>query len=179
VRRAIFVTVALVLFAGACKGRKPASRSANAENQVGPRVVRLYYESPDLLLVPESRNVQLPLSSAGAMSLVARELVKGSANAGVPRLLPADTVVRGAFLLPEGTAFVDLGGATLTNGWPAGSHQELMAVYSIVQTITSNFAEAKRVRILVNGAPAETLAGHIALDRSLTPNQTLVDSRVR
>jgi germination protein M len=179
VRRAILVTVALVLFAGACKGRKPAVRSVNAENQVSPRVVRLYYESSDLLLVPESRNVQLPLSPAGAMSLVARELVKGSANSGVPRLLPADTVVRGAFLLPDGTAFVDLGGATLTNGWPAGSHEELMAVYSIVQTITSNFAEAKRVRILVNGAPAETLAGHIALDRSLTPNQTLVDSRAR
>ena len=92
--------------------------------------------------------------------------------------LPADTVVRGAFLLPDGTAFIDLGGPTLTSGWPAGSHEELMAVYSIVQTITSNFAEAKRVRILLNGAPAETLAGHIALDRSLTPNGSLVDLRV-
>lgn len=178
-RRGLVVAVALLLFVGACKGRKAKPGNLNAENQVAPRVVRLYYESPDLLLVAESRNVQLPQSPAGAISVVARELVKGSANAGVPRLLPADTVVRGAFLLPDGTAFVDLGGATLTSGWPAGSHEELMAVYSIVQTITSNFAEAKRVRILVNGAPVETLAGHIALDRSLTPNRSLVDSRAR
>ncbi len=176
-RRAFCVALALLMLAAACKERKPRPRNLNAENQVAPRVIRLYYESPDLLLVPELRNVQLPQSPAGAMSVVARELLKGSANAGVPRLLPADTVVRGAFLLPDGTAFVDLGGPTLTSGWPAGSHEELMAVYSIVQTITSNFAEAKRVRILLNGAPAETLAGHIALDRSLTPNSSLVDSR--
>jgi germination protein M len=179
VRRGIVAAAALLLLAGACKGRKAQTRNFNAENKVAPRVIRLYYESPDLLLVPETRNVQLPQSPAGAMSVVARELVKGSTNSGVPHPLPADTVVRGAFLLPDGTAFIDLGGVTLTNGWPAGGHEELMAVYSIVQTITSNFAEAKRVRILVNGAPAETLAGHIALDRSLAPNRSFVDPRIQ
>lgn len=173
-RRAVLLLAAVALLAGGCRQRKAAPRNLNAENRVAARTVRLYYESPQLLLVPEERNLQLPQSPAGAMSLVSRELVKGSANPAVPRLLPADTVVRGAFLLPDGTAFVDLGGTTLTNGWAAGSHEELMAVYSIVQTITVNFPEAKRVRILVNGVPAETLAGHIALDRALTQNRALV-----
>ncbi len=177
-RRALVVlAAAAVLLSGSCRQRKSAARNLNAENRVAARVVRLYYESPALLLVPEERNLQLPQSPAGAMSLVARELVKGSVNVAVPRLLPPDTVVRGAFLLPDGTAFVDLGGATLTNGWATGSHEELMAVYSIVETITSNFPEAKRVRILVNGVPAETLAGHIALDRALMRNRALVDPR--
>ena len=54
-----------------------------------------------------------------------------------------------------------------------------MAIYSIVQTITANFPEAKKVRVLVNGAPAETLAGHIALDKPLTPMTELVVSRTR
>jgi hypothetical protein len=54
-----------------------------------------------------------------------------------------------------------------------------MAVYSIVETVTANFPEAKKVRVLINGSPAETLAGHIALDRSLTPMTSLVDPRGR
>ena len=78
------------------------------------RTVSLYYESPDLLLAPERRNLPLPQNPAAALDLVMRELLKGSANAAVPRLLPADTTIRGAYLLPEGTAFVDLGGPTLT-----------------------------------------------------------------
>ncbi|MGZ8853635.1 MAG: GerMN domain-containing protein, partial [Thermoanaerobaculia bacterium] len=82
-------------------------------------------------------------------------------------------LLKGAYLLPEGTVLVDLGGPTLTNGWETGSHQELMAVYSLVQTMVANFPEARRVRILVNGAPAETLGGHVALARSLTPLPSL------
>ena len=69
---------------------------------------------------------------------------------------------------------MDLGGPTLTSGWGTGSHEELMAVYSIVSTVTANFPEAKRVRILVNGEPAETLAGHVSLRGALVPMPSLV-----
>jgi spore germination protein GerM len=108
------------------------------------------------------------------LSIVARELLKGSANAGVPHVFPRDTVVRAAFLLPDGTAFVDLGGPTLTQGWATGSHEELMAVYSVVQTVVTDFPTVKRVRILVNGEPAETLAGHVNLEHALLPMPVFV-----
>ena len=127
-----------------------------------------------MLLVREMRNVALPENPAGALSQVARELLKGSSNAGVPPIFPRDTVVRATFLLPDGTAFVDLGGPTLEQGWGTGSHEELMAVYSVVQTVTTNFPEAKRVRILINDEPAETLAGHVNLSRALLPSATYV-----
>jgi hypothetical protein len=58
-----------------------------------------------------------------------------------------------------------------------GSHEELMAVYSIVSTVTTNFPEVKRVRILVNGEPAETLAGHVSLRKALVPMPSLVAGR--
>ena len=138
------------------------------------RTVSLYYESPELLLAPERRDLPLPENPAAAIDLVLRELLKGSANAAVPKLLPPDTLLRGAYLLPDGTAFVDLGGPTLSQGWTTGSHQELMAIYSVVQTVTANFPEAKRVRMLVNGEPAETLAGHVSLSRALTPAPSMV-----
>ena len=168
------VVVALVIVAASCRRQQPLTRNLNVENKVAMRTVSLYYESPDLLLAPERRDLPLPENPAGALDLVLRELLKGSANAAVPRLLPEDTVVRAAYLLPDGTAFVDLGGNTLSQGWGTGSHEELMAVYSIVQTITTNFPEAKRVRILVNDEPAETLAGHVSLSRSLAPMPVFV-----
>jgi spore germination protein GerM len=170
--------LALALAAGACR-KKEHSDNLARENKVANRTVKLYFESPDLVLVAETRNLALPASPAGALSVTVRELFKGSANAAVPKLFPPDTVVRAAYLLPDGTAFVDLGGATLTNGWGTGSHEELMAVYSVVQTITANFPEARRVRILVNGEPAETLAGHIDLAKALTPLGSVVDPQRR
>ena len=162
------IAIACVVIAS-CRKPQPLSHNLNVENKVEVRPVTLFFEGPEMLLVRETRNVALPENHAGALSVVASELIKGSANAGVPPIFPRDTVVRAAFLLPDGTAFVDLGGNTLSQGWGTGSHEELMAVYSVVQTVTTNFPEAKRVRILVNDEPAETLAGHVNLSRALAP----------
>jgi hypothetical protein len=159
----------------ACRKEKPLTTNLNMENKVAVRPVTLYYESPETaLLAPERREVALPENPAGAMPVVLRELLKGSANAAVPRLLPPDTVLRAAYLLPDGTVLVDLGGPTLTAGWGTGTHQELMAIYSVVQTVVTNFPEARRVRLLLNGTPSETLGGHVALGRPLGPMPGLV-----
>lgn len=175
-RRTAVVFIAVAIVATACKRKSETPATPNEANRVAVRSVQLYYESPSLLLAPETRNVPLPESPAAALPVVARELLKGPASAqtGLLRLFPEDTIIRGAYLLPGGTAVVDLGGATLTEGWGTGSHRELMAAYSIVQTITANFADAKRVRIIVNGTPAETLAGHVSLAESLAPKPALV-----
>jgi len=180
IRRAVAIALTLLLAACGRKAETPAN--LNAANKVAVRMVRLYYESPQMLLVAEPRNIALPESPAAAIPMVIRELMKGPAAspaATALRLFPADTVVRGAYLLPGGTVVVDLGGTTLTQGWGTGSHQELMAAESLVQTLTANFAEAQRVRIVVNGTPAETLAGHVSLSRSLVPMPALVDPRGR
>ena len=172
-RRAVVLSLAILAIAGGCK-KRALTQNLNVENKVEVRAVTLFFEGPEMLLVRETRNVALPENHGGALSIVARELIKGSANAGVPPIFPRDTVVRAAFLLPDGTAFVDLGGTTLSHGWGTGSHEELMAVYSVVQTVTTNFPEAKRVRILVNDEPAETLAGHVSLSRALAPMPVFV-----
>ena len=170
----MLVVVALAL--AACKGKQQTQLSSNlaAENKVTVRPVTLYYQGVDMLLGREQRNVALPENPAAAMPVVVRELVKPPASPLHARAFPADTVVRAAYLLPDGTAFVDLGGTTLTQGWGTGSHEELIAVYAVVETVTANFPEAKRVRILVNGEPAETLAGHVNIARSLAPMPSLV-----
>lgn len=165
-RRTAVVIVLIAVIAGCGRKKPPLTTNLNVENKVEVRPVSLYFESPDMLLVAEHRNVPLPENPAGAVPMVVRELLKGSANPATPRLFPADIVLRGAYLLPDGTVFVDLGGQTLTDGWNTGTHQELMAIQSLVQTMTANFQQAHRVRILINGAPAETLGGHVSLSRS-------------
>lgn len=165
-KRVVLFALAALALAGACKKKGEVPSNVNVANKVAVRLVQLYYESSGMVLTAEPRNIPLPESPAAAIPVVVRELIKGPASETSLRLFPADTVVRGAYLLPGGTVVVDLGGPTLSQGWGAGSHQELMAIQSVVQTLTTNFADAKRVRIVVNGSPSETLAGHISLARS-------------
>jgi hypothetical protein len=181
VSRVVVGLTALLLIAGACKPKQETATPANlnAANKVAMREVRLYYESEQMLLTAEKRNVPLPESTAAAVTAVVRELMKGPVMQTSLRLYPADVVVRATYLLPGGTVIVDLGGDTLTQGWGTGSHQELMAIYSLVQTVTANFAEAKSVRVLINGTPAETLAGHVSVAKSLAPMPSLVDPASR
>jgi spore germination protein GerM len=181
VKRAVIVLLLAASVAVGCRKKTTNAANLNAANKVAVRMVRLYFETPQMLLAAEPRNIALAESPAAAIPVVVRELMKGPAAGSVTslRLFPADTVVRGTYLLPGGTVVVDLGGATLTQGWGTGTHQELMAVYSLVQTLTTNFPDAKRVRIVVNGTPAETLAGHVSLSRSLVSLPSLVDPRSR
>ena len=170
---ALMVTVAVT----GCRKKDTVSDPAAAANKVAIRSIQLFYGSPNQLLASEPRNVSLPESPAAAIPLVMRELVKGPVGQGSLRILPEDTVVRGAWLLPGGTVIVDLGGPTLSSGWGTGSHQELLAIQSLVQTATTNFADAQRVRILVNGTQTETLGGHVALSRSFAPRSDSVGTR--
>jgi len=172
--------VTLVFLAGACGKKSETAANLAAANKITVRPVRLYFESPQMLLASETRNIPLPESPAAAIPVVARELMKGpAANTPLFRIFPADTVLRGAYLVPGGTVIVDLGGTTLTQGWGAGSHSELMAVYSLVQSLTANFKDAQRVRIVINGSPSETLGGHVSLGRSLAPMPALVEPASR
>lgn len=174
IRSMASLALAILALMAACRGDERPSSNLVLTNRIASREVILFFESPELLLVPETRTLELPQNEAAALSIVLRELVKGSANAAIPRLLPEDAVVRATYLLPDGTAIVDLGGPSLVDGWNTGSHGELMAIYSIVQTLAANFPAVRRVRLVLNGQPAETLAGHIRIDRSLRPMPSLV-----
>jgi hypothetical protein len=178
VKRVAVLALAILTLAAACKKKENVAATLAAQNRVAVREVQLFYESAEMFLIPETRSISLPESSPAALPLVVRELMKGPTRGGL-RLFPEDTVVRGAYLLPGGTVVVDLGGVTLTKGWGTGSHQELMAAYSLAQTLGSNFADARRVRIVINGGPAETLGGHISLMKSLEPRRDLLDPRFR
>lgn len=163
---AALVLVALAL--AGCRSRSTVTAATKKSDRVTNREVRLFYESPQRTLVPERRTLPLPEDDTAAFAPTLRELAKGPRVPSIVRLLPPDTVVRAAFLLPDGNAVIDLGGATLTNGWNTGSDVEMMAIDSILLTAQENFSSVRRVRLLVNGQVVDTLGGHIRLDRPIS-----------
>jgi len=85
-------------------------------------------------------------------------LIKGApAGSLAISLIPAETRLLG-YRVEDGTAFVDFSDEiTRAN---VGSSGEALMVDSITATL-GQFPEVSRVQILVEGKPAETLAGHV------------------
>jgi len=135
--------------------------------------VRLYFEAPDREgLLPEEREVAFSADLARQLRTVVEELAKGSTT-GLLSTLPAGTRVLEVFVQARGVAWVDLS-SEATSGLPGGSKAELLTVYSVVNTIVTNFPAVSRVRIIVNDQPVTSLGGHVDLSRPLPPDLTFV-----
>lgn len=78
------------------------------------------------------------------------------------RTIPADAALLGFYVLPDGTAIADFSDA-LSSETPSGILSEGIAVNSIARTLESNVTALRRLKILIHGQEAETLAGHVDL----------------
>lgn len=107
--------------------------------------------------------VQLPLSADPTQRSrqVLQELIANPPTSG-QRTVPADTDVLGFYILPDGTAVADFSDA-IASEMPSGILSEQEAVDSIAQTLASNVPSLRRLKILIHGQEAETLAGHVDL----------------
>jgi hypothetical protein len=135
--------------------------------------VRLYFDAPDQDgLLPEEREVAFSSDLARQVRTVVEELVKGPQTALLPTL-PSGTRVLDVFVLPRGVAYVNLS-SEVSSQLPGGSTAELHSVYSVVDTVVTNFPAVSRVQILVGDQPVTSLRGHVDLSRPLPPDMTLV-----
>jgi spore germination protein GerM len=106
-------------------------------------------------------NVQLPLSADPVQR--GKQLIGALiANPPAPaqRTLPAGATLLGFYILPDGTAVADFSDA-LASEMPSGILSEWMAVESIAKTLETNVIGVTRLKILIHGQEAETLAGHL------------------
>jgi hypothetical protein len=117
-----------------------------------------------MLLHAEERDVPKPAGGAAFLQTLFSELQKGPTREGLIAVIPPKMQLRNAFLLREGEAVLDL---AVDSALTFGSDEELTIVGALVDTTLQNVAETSRVRILVNGEPAETLGGHVDLTRPL------------
>jgi spore germination protein GerM len=99
-------------------------------------------------------------------------LIKGPKGKLIPTL-PPQTKLLGFELGEDGVAKVNFD-KTLCKDHPGGSSAEIMTVYSIVNSLTLNFPQIKRVQILIEGKAVETIAGHLSLKRPISPKPDLI-----
>lgn len=96
---------------------------------------------------------------------ILEELVRGPQDTARIRTLPETTQVRTVFFRDE-TAWVDLDTA-VRDEHPGGTWTEVLAVYSIVNTLVENFSDVRQVQILIEGNESKTLAGHVDISQPL------------
>ncbi len=129
--------------------------------------VVLYFVDENGDLTAEARS----LSPRETPALQARALIEAlvaGPRTGLEGVLPPDTVARALHVRPDGTAYVDLNGA-FAAGVSGGSEDALLAVRSIVETLTSNVPTIERVKILIEGDEPRALGGHLDLSHPLGP----------
>ena len=136
----------------------------------GMLLVTLFFSSPDGTgLVREAREVDACTDPKVCAEEILEELINGPVGDMSPTLPPTATF---RSVRVEGdTATVDFG-KEFSDGLPAGSNAEIMAVYSVIDSLAFNFPGIKKVKFLQEGEAIRTL-GQLDLAAPLTPDFTL------
>jgi hypothetical protein len=127
------------------------------------RVTVFFPGKEDEKLHTEERDIPKPAGASAYLKALFAELQRGPTREGLVAALPPKIQLRNAFLLNDGVAVLDLS----LDSPSFGSTEEVTIVAALVDTVLQNVADTTRVRLLVNGEPAETLGGHVDLTRPL------------
>jgi len=136
-----------------------------------PKVkVKMFWGSgeDDGMLKPVT--VELPLSNDPVLRAkeVLNTLLAGPVDPEA-RTLPPDAALLAFYILPDGTGIADFSEA-LGTSIPSGIQSEQLAVDSIARTLEADVPQVQRLKILIHGQEAETLAGHIDLTQTFRVN---------
>lgn len=129
------------------------------------RLTLFFPGQEDEKLRPEERDIVKPAGPGASLRAIFGELQKGPRQPGLLAAIPPKIQLRNAFLRPGGEAVLDL---AVDASLAFGADEELSIVAALVDTTLQNVADTNRVRILVNGEPAETLSGHVDLTEPLS-----------
>lgn len=176
-RRMAFLFVAFVIFAltlGTLIYRKyEMSRlkpTPPQPQETGVLLVTLFFASPDGAgLAREAREVDACSEQTECAEEVLEELINGPVGDMAPTL-PSAATFR-SVRVDGDTATVDFG-KEFADSLPAGSNAEMVAVYSVIDSLAFNFPAIKRVKFLLEGENVKTF-GHLDLSAPLTPDFTL------
>ena len=157
--------------------RRPAAPAVAASVPAPPGrkiKARLFYVSTDGARLAGTER-EVPYGEGTVEQ--AREIISAQiAPAAEPFVsaIPPGTTLRAIFVTPQGQAYVDLSGEAW-RAHPGGTLDELLTIYTVVDSLTVNLPAVSSVQILVDGKEVETLAGHVDLRRPLGKNLDVVE----
>jgi hypothetical protein len=136
-------------------------------------VIHLYFVAADgRHLIAETRTVMRSADPTTFGRQIMLALLEGPRTTA-SRSLPEETELRAFYLGEEGTAYVDLD-ENVSRRHPGGVTLERLSIYSLVNSLVLNCEAIKAVRILIEGSEAQTLAGHIDLQRVFNANMLII-----
>jgi hypothetical protein len=171
------VVIGAVYFPGLLRHVLSLARPARTEEQARREVIqppiatptdvrvkaKIFWASALAPATLEPVELELPLSADPVQR--SKQLISAliaEAPAAERRTLPADVTLLDFYLLADGAAVADFSD-TLATATPSGILNEQMVVDSITRTLAANVEPVRRLKILVHGQEAETLAGHLDL----------------
>jgi spore germination protein GerM len=172
----------------ACGGREkpqpepvPASPQAQVEapqpqaQETAPLAkasVTLYFPSADRdALATETREIVDTKRPADRGAQILAALLEGPKSERALPAVPPGTTLRQLWVRDDGNAYADFS-EELMAGVNAGSSDEILTVYAIVDSLTANVPAIRKVGILVAGRERDTF-GHLNLSRPLPADLTL------
>jgi spore germination protein GerM len=190
VKRLLTILVLLALAAG-CSGSSTESTESTpaageqatvptaAKIEPGEEPVRhlnvlIYYPAADGRgLIGEPHEIFNTIAPGDRAKQILADLITGPNEETGLHALPSGTMLRQVYVLEDGTAYVDFS-SDLKHGLRGGSTEEIYTVYSIINSVALNIPEIRRVGLLVDGQPTDTLSGHLDLRRPLAPDPSVI-----
>lgn len=140
----------------------------------GKRTAVLFFVADGTRLAREARELDPCDGVDVCLKDVLEELVNGPVGE-FDEPLPDGTVINSVRVAGD-RADIDLN-SSFAAALPSGSSAEMLAVYSIVDTVATNFPQIARVKLNIEGDD-KALLGQLDLSEPLTPDYTLESAPV-
>lgn len=173
------ILVVILFFVGLVVGnlkpdKKPQVVVSHEEPsaQVARDIILYFAASDGQTLVAETTRIDDCAKDEDCVKETVQSLIAGSKNGLVP-IIPMQTTLLGVST-EDSVVTLDFS-QDLIAAHPGGTQSELLTVYGLADTLAANFPHLRQVRIFVEGAPIETLKGHVDLRQPVYPDFSFVE----
>lgn len=139
------------------------------QNSEGARTVTLFFASGGSQLARETRDIEACEGVNECIKFVLDELLNGPVGE-LEETMPEGTAVD-SILIEGKLATIDFN-RTFSDALVSGSSAEMLAVYSVVNSVTANFPQIDKVKINVGGNKS-TILKHLDLSEPLLSDYSL------
>ena len=153
--------------------RDDGQLNSELPQQTNKIAAHLYFaDRNNSFLKSELRVIHQPDNPVQFGRAIVEALIKGPQK-GLIRTIPVGTELNAIYIDPDQVCYLDLS-ETVKKKHPGGTNSELLTIYSVVNSLILNVSGIKRVKILINGNEAPTLAGHISLQFPFKAHMLLI-----
>ena len=171
----LFIILAVVLYVNFFKPVEVKKETMEIIPTTGEIIkAELYFSSQDgMFLATENREIPKAKVINNQIKIVLLELINGPKDTSLVPTIPVGTKIHDVYIDQYNVLYVDFS-KEIKENHIGGSTAEILTVYSIVNTLTTNFPEIKQVQILIDGNTIDSLAGHIDISEPVKPDFSIV-----